>query len=197
MASDEYLNTHIEDIYRMLREFNQFQPILIYYKISKEELIKIDKQTIKEPYFVLNSRIFKRVDINKLNFTFTNEYKYYGAKINGFDCNLLSFVGSYPYSSNLFYICQQYNIFIPRTFYNKFIDPKDKDIYKNIILDECQICKKIIPPNSISNSHRKYHSYCDRKIRFIQNRYKTRIYNPYTECGRRFIWKIAGYNNVQ
>ena len=220
MASYLYLNSHIKDIYRMLREFNKFQPIIIYYKLSEKELINIDKQNINTSN-ILNTKIFKQVNINELDFIYGDEidelrekngqpeYKNYGINFKGFDCSLLSFVGSMPYSSNLFYICQEYNIFIPRSFHNEFIDPKDSSIYKNMILDECQICKKFIPPNSdsdsdndnesddYSKSDRNYHSFCDRKIRFIQHRYKTKLYNPYTEHGRRFIWKIGGYKDFK
>ena len=181
MSRNTYFNNHIDRINEMIKDFNKFYPIKIYYKTNKVINDAEDLKNMKLNYFLKKTVIYKKVNINKLNIKFTKDFVNHYIKINDNEYPLLSFIGSMPYSSNLFYICQNKKIFIPKKFYDKYIDILSKNSYKNLIMGECIICKDYI------NLNRKYHFYCNKKIRFIQDRWKKILYSPHTRIGNKFI----------
>lgn len=178
---DTYFNNKIDIINEMIKDFNKFYPITIYYKTNRVINGIEDLKNIKNPFFLKKTVIYKKENIETLNITFTKDFINHYIKINENEYSLLSFVGSIPFSCNLFYICQNQKILIPKKFYDKYIDILSKNSYKNLVAGECIICKDII------NLNRKYHSHCNNKIRFVQDRWKRILYSPHTRIGNKFI----------
>ena len=153
-----YIDFNLGNINSMIKDLDKFYKIIIL--DNKNNNVVIDNFYLK---------------LNK-------EYMKYKIFINNYTFNLISFFGNIPFSQNLFSFFKNQNIFIPKSFHNKYSPSLDQ--YKELIYNNCIICNKFVV-----GKNRNQHTLCLYKLRKIQHYCKKKLYNPRDNLGEKFLKK--------